>query len=279
LHNLALSTNSGNSAITTYLRQIEWVLYGIPSLGTQILIGLFFVAQADRSQTAQGDLKAAAKMLDVLANRNKPPKLVLPSSQKHEIRKLAKWVPLFPQDYDWKEQDRVVKALNHLRNNMTVDWWEELVRTKDDPRYSLTIISPDTGSASNWTVGDFCHFLGYMCLVDVVRRDWPKKRDRRIGLGLGIRDLTEWRKERMHKSVYELQIELYERALAQLPTVKYISQEQKEATRKKIESAIEKLKRTKQPIFLNYPLFGKASLYTPAKAKRIRKMLAKEKKR
>src|SRR5437899_2608445 len=70
--------------------------------------------------------KAVVKMIDALANRNRPPKLVDMDGDR---------LPLFPDEYDWKEDRRVRSALGKVRAERTAEMWEELVRGIGDERY------------------------------------------------------------------------------------------------------------------------------------------------
>src|SRR5262249_58899734 len=62
--------------------------------------------------------KALAKMIDALANRNRPPKLV-------PIEENGPRLPLFPANYDWKEHERVRTALGKVQREKTPEMWEE----------------------------------------------------------------------------------------------------------------------------------------------------------
>jgi hypothetical protein len=61
--------------------------------------------------------------------------------------------------------------------------------------------------------------------------------------------------DRKDKSLYQLQIEVCELALAELPKVTHFSKEQKDQARRAIEGQLDKLQRTKRPVFLKYPRF------------------------
>ena len=49
-------------------------------------------------------------LIDALANRNKPPRIIPGLS----IRNLGPDLPVFRENYDWAEQERVLKALDVL---------------------------------------------------------------------------------------------------------------------------------------------------------------------
>jgi hypothetical protein len=88
---------------------------------------------------------------------------------------------------------------------------------------------------------------------------------------VGIRGLSEWRKKRAEKSLYELQIEVCEEAIKELAEVKRVPQEQRDAARKKIEAEIATLKRTKRPSNVQGGYrFERSGPYNAELAKRVR---------
>jgi hypothetical protein len=246
----------------------RWPLRWAISFVNLFLMGLVIFADTARVDRAQkGSRKSEVNMIDELANRNKPPNLVR-ARQRDEVP-VATWIPVFPNDYDWHEQDRVVKAIDNLREHMTADLWEQMVQTTNDRRYLLTVENR-LESAQNWSVSTLCQRLAKVSLLGVVRRHWPRKGGRMIGLKIGITNLPKWRKERANKSLYELQIEICEHGLAQLRRAKSISKEQKDATRTKIEAHLEMLKKTKGPIFVDGIPFTISGLYDAERAAHIR---------
>src|SRR5690242_12997399 len=64
----------------------------------------------------------AAKMAEAIANRNTPPKIVKRRNY------LPQYVPLYPKNYDWKEEDRVRNALDELEGDTSTELWEALVQ-------------------------------------------------------------------------------------------------------------------------------------------------------
>jgi hypothetical protein len=230
------------------------------------LTSMSFLWQRAGGQELNRDVSEVTKKVDQIANRNPAPKLM-----KIKHPNLPNRIPLFPANYDWTEQSRVLQALSKLHKDTTEELWEELIRKANDPRYSLTL-ADNGGRPDNWTVGDFCRDLAYMRLTDVFQQHMPSKNEREIHLdiGFGSADLATWRKARMGKTLYQLQIEVGEQALTRLPKVKRISPDQKESVRKLIESEIEKLKTTKQPVYLKSSVTG-LDLFTEEQANEIRK--------
>src|SRR5262249_45207861 len=95
---------------------------------------------------------------------------------------------------------------------------------------------------------------------------------RKLGLGSGIVDVAEWRKQRASKSLYELQIEVCEKAIKGVANASRVPQDEKDLARKQIEAEIANLKKTKKPVFLqgDYMLFEKRGRYNADLAKRVR---------
>jgi hypothetical protein len=240
-------------------------LSGAGALAALSLIAVVFLGHAAGEQKAERDAKAVAKMVEDIASRNKAPKIVdLPNEWPRKV-------PRFPKSYDWKEQERVYKALAKLYKDTSVELWEELVRKAGDRRYSLTIVSQQSGNSRNDTVGNVCRRLAYDRLIDVFQRHmpaWPERCGWTVRLDVGIEDLAAWRKKRNDKSLYQLQIEVCERALKEVQKVKGISQEMKDEARKKIKSEIKKLTRTKRPFQIKSDPFSELwAPYTDGTAK------------
>jgi hypothetical protein len=224
----------------------RWLPYAL-SISALSLIGLIVLGKGAEGKKAKRDAKAVAKMVEDIASPNKAPKIV------DRPDKYPNRVPQFPKGYDWKDQRRVYKARVKLYEDTSVELWEELVRKAPDRRYSLTVTSQQSGDSYNFTVGGVCNHLAYSRLIGVFQQHMPLDPNHdgfRLRLDVCIKSLPAWRKERKDKSLYQLQIEVCERALKELQKVKRVSQTKKEAARKKIEAEIEKLRKTKRPIFI-----------------------------
>src|SRR5437879_6037218 len=107
-------------------------------------------AQGEQGRKAEPAPKRVTQLIEAIANTNKAPQLV-------GDRANGK-LPLFPEDYDWEEQGRVVGALDKLESDTSEELWEELIRKSGDERYCLTIMN-NSGlfALGNSTVGGFCH--------------------------------------------------------------------------------------------------------------------------
>ena len=202
-------------------------------------------------------------MVDDLVNHNRVPKLVTRPNSDPEF------VAIFPESYDWKEESRVVQILDKVYKDRTDELWEELVRRTNQTDYCVVQIDPNFNNAKISTVGNICREIAYARLVNVYLQHIPSGMDgRRLKVKTGIDNLLTWRKQRASNSFYELQIEVCEHVLRELSSVKDDSMQ---LSRKNIAREIEKLKRTKRPVFLGEPaLFPREFLHTPKLAKRIR---------
>jgi hypothetical protein len=253
----------------------RWFHYAL-TLGGLTLLGAVVLAEGARKPAAKRDAKGPARMVEAIANRNKPPKLVW------RRRGWPRKVALFPEGYDWKEDKRVLKALDELFRDRTVELWEELVRRekKDDRRYCVTLVSSNCEDARIESVGDVCSRLAYARLLDVFEQHLPDNpyKPGRISLKTGIENLAEWRKERAKKSLYQLQIEVCENALRELAKVEGVSEKEKAKARKKTEAEIKKLRETKKPVLVEYEGFWHPDSeyqYKPERAKRVREAVRK----
>jgi len=218
------------------------------------------------------DAKAMAKMVNDIVNRNQPPELV---GRPHRSWPIV--VALYPESYDWKEEERVRQAIAKLYQDRTEELWEELVRREADPSYCVVVAIEKTEDAEIRTVGDICTELAGLRLWGVFVEHFPtnpEKDGRPIYVDFGIDGkLSDWRKERGKKSLYELQVELGEKALSELAKFKEsstnIPKEDVDLARRKIEAEIKELRRTKQPVFLKGQSFSEVT-YRKEVAKDVR---------
>jgi hypothetical protein len=209
------------------------------------MIGIY-ADQHSQVMGAKPNTAEHAEMIDRLANENEAPQLTKQPSGR---------VPSFSENYDWQEQDRVKDALREIHENMSSDLWEELVKHANDPRYSLTVMD-QSQQAENRSVGYLCRQIAFSCLVSPFRRhlvatDDPTKEGRKIHLDVDVEPprLYEWRRKRERKSLYELQIEVCEIAIARINENPGINSEQKGMMRSRILGETEKLRDTKRPVF------------------------------
>ncbi len=84
-------------------------------------------------------------LIDAMASRNKPPRLVTVGDVMD---------PLFGDDYDWSEQQRVRTAIGAVMRSKSDDSWWQLRAHIHDDRYVLT--ASRGGIAKNFTLGALC---------------------------------------------------------------------------------------------------------------------------
>jgi len=242
------------------------------TIGSLILIGAVVLGEAAGGEKAKRDAKEAAKMVEAIANRNKPPKIV------SRRRVCPTELPLFPKEYDWKEEERVRKALDKLHQDKSVELWEAMVQKANDRRYCVASYSGSSSDVYIDSVGGICSGLAYGRLCEVFEQHLPSLPPHGCPIQFwNVReDMPAWRKARKDKSLYQLQIEVCDMALRELPKIRAddISDKEKVEARKKIEAEIAKLRRTKRPVFRET-----GSRYTPAyprkEAKRVREAIEK----
>jgi hypothetical protein len=241
-----------------------WTRVAAINIGVMLVPTVVF-AKAPRIKKGQGDLKSAVKLVDAIVNRNMAPKIV------EWPGRFSSSAALFPEDYDWKEDNRASNAIGRLKRDRTEAVWEEMVRRHIDRRYSETVTSGMTGDAFIKHVGSICGQLAHARLIGAYWRHLPLKNGKRLKLEIGIGDLSTWRKQRADKALYELQIEVCEKAIEALDKVEPVPQTQKDRARKKIEAEIAKLKKTKKPTHvLGTHGFDYGRPYNAKLAKRVR---------
>ena len=89
--------------------------------------------------------KPLESLIDAMASRNKPPQLVTAGDAT---------IPLFGEDYDWAEQERVRTAIDAVMRSKSNDSWWRLRAKIGDDRYVLT--ATRGGVVKNFTVGCAC---------------------------------------------------------------------------------------------------------------------------
>lgn len=155
-------------------------------------------------------------MVEALANHNPPPNLlaIIPDAVP-PCR-----IPLFDAEFDWRENDRVWRAVSVLIEHAE-DAWPELVKHLDDERYCITI-EVSSSFTYNWNVGDMCREIIGRNLAEAYYRNiqpltMPVNAQlRRPQVARDKKMLKSWCEERNKKKLYELQIETCKWAITQL---------------------------------------------------------------
>jgi hypothetical protein len=214
--------------------------------------------------------KQAAQMVEAIANGNKPPKTI---SRRNY---LPQNFPLYPKNYDWAEEGRVREALDKLRRDTSVEVWEALVHKANDRRYCIASYSFSSSDVEMYWVGHICYNLAYDRLCKVFMKHLPSypPHGSPIQMRDVIKDFPTWRKARKDKALYQLQIEVCEIALRQLPKLraKAFSDKEKLEARKKIQAEIAVLRNSKKPIMEDC---GIPDPYPRQEAKRVREAYEK----
>jgi hypothetical protein len=149
-------------------------------------------------------------LIEAMASRNKPPKLV---------EKGGKTVPLFDNDYDWPEQERVRSAIQTVLHVKTDAMWWRLREYMGDKRYVLT--ARHGRVAENFTFGSFCCDMVTANLCVAYANHLPAVPGK---LPDSFRPEDEyWKNEkqwlRARKPLYAMQAALCQRALEQWENV------------------------------------------------------------
>ncbi len=157
------------------------------------------------------EAKSLDRLIDALASRNPPPKLVDRDDRR---------VPRFASNYDWAEQRRVREALVAVLQTKTDAHWWRLREHVADTRYVLTASRNDR--ARNFTVGEFCS--------DFASADLSTPYARHLTAVVGRLPATFhpedvfWKHEkewsRARKPLHEIQIEICQQAIQQWGAVK-----------------------------------------------------------
>jgi len=150
-------------------------------------------------------------LIDAVASHNKPPTL----AKAYDVT-----FPLFGDDYDWPEQQRVRAALDRLMRIRSDDSWWQLRDHIRDERYVLT--ATREGVARNFTMGALCSDLidSRLCLGFTAHL--PLVAGRLPATFLPEQEYwqheTQWANER--QPLYAMQAALCERAITEWETVR-----------------------------------------------------------
>jgi hypothetical protein len=200
-------------------------------------------------------------LIDAMASRNSPPKLIECAGGR---------TALFRPDYDWSEQSRVRTAmLAVLETQADAMWWRLLEHARDD-RYVLT--AAWKGAAENVSVGSFCRDFAIADLSAPYQRHLPTVPGR-LPADFRPEDVF-WRNEKEYarsgKPLYQIQIELCQRAIEQWAAVKgtvagaegrshTYTADEKARFLAAVKGEIVELKRRKKAVFIDATLPGVAA--------------------
>ena len=182
--------------------------------------------------------------------------------------------PLFNEEYDENEQRRVKRVLAELVGEMGDELWPLLIEVHDD-RYALTIEADER--SENESVNSLClemtddlmlPFNRHMPKVDLGNnyRLYPKSKWSPLGKDVSIR---KWAAARPDKKLHELQIEICELTIAAIPTMKELSELEKEKFIAGQKGEIDMIRKTGEPVVRKDRFRGE--YYVIYSAKRIAK--------
>ena len=189
------------------------------------------------------------KMVDTLANQNETPRI---------LGDIPDEVPLFPEGYSWKEQDRVLGVLQALTDHVT-EAWPALIQHLDDDRYCITFDQDQ--SVANMSIGGICRILLWENITAAYMDKIPKgqfvfsrlRRPRYIRDSYGSNTgFKEWclEQQKEKKELYQLQIDACLWAVKEITTRDDVSDEDKDKSIKAIKREVEILRRSRTPKIL-----------------------------
>jgi hypothetical protein len=216
------------------------------------------------------------QLIASLANQNPPPKIVgeVPEQQS-----------LFVKEYDWKEQDRVLKAIQNVVDH-AVDAWPALINHLDDKAYCITFEHEQ--SVWNHSIGDICYIILLENMTAAYMPHIPAEETAFLLLrhpDIIPRDDSKfklWCREQHKKgrTLYELQVEMCQWALKEIPKLKQVTEQEKYESFQNIQKEIERLRTTKKPTLIKTVILREIRApYSQRRADEIRATLEKEKER
>ncbi len=201
------------------------------------------------------------RLIEAMASRNKEPRFVDCGDAR---------VPLFADDYDWPEQSRVRAAMLAVLRTNSDDMWWRLREHGPDTRYVLTASQGDR--AENFSLGSFCCDFASADLCLAYERHLPAAAGR-LPSSFHPEDVfwknqQEW--SRTRKPLYQMQIEVCRRAVAQWASVTgtvpgkegpfhTYTTDEKARFPEAVTREIEELNRTKKARFMDAVLPGVAA--------------------
>jgi hypothetical protein len=211
----------------------------------------------------------ASRLIDSLANHNEEPLLVPVHSS---IASLSE-NPLFADDYDWDEDDRVWRVIREFKKYNGEELWNCLLEHLDDERYVVAYALDD--EAYIQTIGNLCRCLARDYLDVAYMKHLPSSMDGNTpamrlfspeGVGLWCRD---------HAGIplYRQQAELCEAAIKKMQTMPRVPGADKAKFTADVRRQIGALLRTRDPNVVKRRLLpgdGGKDFYNAAVAEEIK---------
>ena len=146
----------------------------------------------------------------------------------------------------------------------------------NDQRYCIASYSGNSSDVVMYNVGRICHGFAYHRLCRVFEQHLPSLPPHGCPIYLQEvgGDLPGWHKQRKDKAFYQLQIEVCEMALREIPKLdaRELSDKEKAEARKKIVAEITELRRNKRPLLVSG---GYYRAYSRREAERVREAYEK----
>ena len=194
------------------------------------------------NSTDRSDYK---RLVSSLSNNNPPPRLVGGEPDQR---------PVFAKNYDWVEQERVLKVIQTLLDNAEPAL-SELAENLGDTRYCITF---DQDYIVNDTIGDTCRTILGESLTAAYMPHIPhgilsEARLYQPDVLKGDDKTRAWIREQVSKQrpLYELQIELCQWAINEIPNISdlaKVSDTEKQTAIRNIQAQIETLRTTRKPV-------------------------------
>lgn len=197
------------------------------------------------AEVFDGEARDIENVVGSLANANRPPSIQgrIPSAR-----------PVFSDDYDWDEQDRIVQSIEKILRNSDRAL-PALLKHVDDDRYCLTIRGAQ--HVNNASVGDICEMILDKSLCAAHTRHIPDLEDHNRKL-MRLRstayfrgfDLPKWCGEKleMNLALYELQVEICEMEIRNCEQIKGIPETAKQRFVSAVRSEIVDLRSRRKAV-------------------------------
>lgn len=204
-------------------------------------------------------LLGSAQMIDVLeakTNRLDTVKLVGSLATTNESPMIVgarfSQVPLFPKNYNWNEQDRIIKVIDQLTRDVE-QAWPTLLNHARDKRYAITLSSDE--STHNYTVGNVCIIMLQESLTAAYLPHVPERAEVYFALRhpknipvIPTDAFIEWcqRRHAEGTKLYTLQIECAQWAMAKLWDMDTVGDDETRIAIETIKRKVDAIRRTER---------------------------------
>ncbi|MCY2985435.1 MAG: hypothetical protein NTY15_17555 [Planctomycetota bacterium] len=233
-------------------------------LFAELCLSSAFAAQMSHTQNPE-------VLIQNLTNKNPAPALV---------KLTAGSAPLFPADYDWDEDQRIVallKGISDLAGKKPDNVWRSLIECKNE-EYCICLKYPNGSGISGEVISvrEICRRAAMMILMEPINTiDVVDDRGRRPFLPVfKENEFEQWIVERPQESLVELQREVLHRAIDRVEEIDRLP----DPSRSKFIEALrrrESLWGRKTKTEIKQRIFVELSCYSPSDAKEIAKRIVK----